>query len=268
MVEPAVTADGTPRQSAIPELNDPPIEEVVCGFVFEPVAELDTLEHGIYWQEVASRYPKKALMPALAEKWSVFQGVAPIRSWLIAEAEDFLLQIQADRFYVNWRRRSGNYPRFRDRGSEQGLCSRALHEFEAFSEFVGRRLNVPLVPKRIELHKQDVLSRPKHWSNWNDLAAMLPVLDSLSQISRDQRFGLNLRMEEKQDRDAVALQIVTRLQAEEPVAVQLDFQYSSILEQEEANIEAAFYAANERLNVMFAGLLAPSAWERFRGDGA
>jgi uncharacterized protein (TIGR04255 family) len=216
-------------------------------------------------KRVAGRYPKKQLQPALIEGFGFFPGVAPLRSWLIAEAEDFLIQIQADRFYMNWRRRDGRYPRFRDHGAAEGLCSRALKEFASFSDFVRDRLGATLVPTRVELQKQDVLERPRHWADWTDLATILPVVNTFAEIRRTERIGFNLRMVEKDELGATTLQIATRMDAEQPVAVQMDFQCSSPLAQGDANFQAAFHAANERLNSMFAGLLTATAWERFDG---
>ncbi len=250
--------------TAIPTLRDPPIEEVVCGLAFTPVAALDALEQGVYWGRVSDRFPKKQLQPALIEGFSLFQGVAPLRSWLISQEEDSLIQIQQDRFYMNWRRRGAAYPRFRDRGEAQGLCTRTLMEFDRFAEFVKERFAVVLEPTRVELQKQDLITRPKHWTDLSDLAEILPVVNTFADIRTSERVGLNLRMVESDELGITTIQIATRMDEEHRAdAVRLDFHCSYPLEGTEPR--AAFHAANARVNDMFKGLFSDDAWPRFGG---
>lgn len=254
-------------EKTIPHLREPPIEEVVCGVVFKPVPGLDAMVQGVYWDSVLGRFPNKQLQPVLLEGGgSMFvQGVAPLRSWLISKSEDFLIQIQQDRFYMNWRKRSAAYPRFRDRDDQEGLCTQALREFELFSKFIVKRLDTEIEVSRVELQKQDVLRRPKHWQDLADLATIFPVMDTFAGIHTTEHASLNLRMAESDKLGVTTLQIGTRVDAQRrPDAIQIDFHCSAPLA--DGGLEPAFHAANDRVNRMFLGLFAPAAWPRFGGS--
>jgi uncharacterized protein (TIGR04255 family) len=247
-----------------PELIEPPIEEVVCGVVFEPLEVLDALEQGVYWNSVVDRFPNKQIQPALLDTGSAWSlsTVLPTRSWLISDSEDLLIQVQQDRFYMNWRKREAEYPRFRDRDNSKGLCTRALEELDAFRAFVRDRHAVDIEPHRVELQKQDFLLRGKHWSDLRDLARLLPVVDTFASIQTTEQLGINLRMVENDDLGTTTLQIATRIdQAKRPDGVRLDFHCSSPLSSRP--LREAFEAANDRVNQMFFGLFAPDQWCRF-----
>ncbi len=251
----------------IPHLSDPPIEEVVCGVVFDPIAELDALEQGVYWNSVSDRFPNKQVQPVLldAGQGMFVQGVPPIRSWLISEDDDFLVQIQQDRFYMNWRKRGGAYPRFRDHGEDRGLCSRTLEEFERFKAFLANRFRISPEVKRIELQKQDLLLRPKHWSSLQDLSKILPVVGTFADVQTTEHAGFNLRMAEPDAPGHTTLQIATRMDPEgKPDAVRLDFHYGEEFTGED--IRGAFRSANTRLNRVFSRIFTSAAWPRFGAD--
>lgn len=267
MEAPSDGSEGEPLPE-IPQLTAPPIEEVVCGVVFAPVDELDALVQGVYWDSVSERFPRKQVQPILLDGGPavVVQTAASIRSWLISEDDDFLLQVQQDRFYMNWRRRGGKYPRFRDHDHERGLCSRALEEFGRFQRFVKERCGVFPEPVRIELQKQDLLIRNTHWSDLSDLASIMPVISTFAQVQTSERVGLHLMMAEPYGEGRTTLQIATRTDSNHvPDAVRLDFQCSAALE--DKSIEEAFRAANTRLNRVFARLFTAEAWPRFNQEG-
>lgn len=246
------------------ELAEPPIEEVVCGVVFAPLEFLDALEQGVYWNSVVDRFPKKQLQPPILDRDGFVppSAVLPMRSWLISEAEDLLIQIQHDRFYMNWRRRDAQYPRFRDRQDAQGLCTRALEELEHFRAFIRTRHAVDIEILRVELQKQDFLLRGKHWSDFRDLAQLLPVVDTFASIQTTDKLGINLRMVESDEPGTTTLQIATRMDQEQrSTGVRLDFQCVSPLQGR--SVREALEAANDRVNKMFFGLFAPNQWHRF-----
>jgi uncharacterized protein (TIGR04255 family) len=261
------TADAAPGEvGGLPELADPPIEEVVCGVVFAPLEALDALEQGVYWSSVAERFPKKQLQPPIFDDDSTALPAAtmPTRSWLIADAEDLLVQIQHDRFYMNWRKRDTEYPRFRDRPEGQGLCTRALGELDALREFIRTRHTIEVEVLRVELQKQDFLLRGKHWSDFRDLARLLPVVDTFASIQTTDKLGINLRMVESDEPGTTTLQIATRMDHDRrPTGVRLDFHCSAPLQGR--SLREAFELANHRINRMFFGLVAPDQLHRFGG---
>lgn len=264
---PSVLADDD--APGIPHLADPPIEEVVCGVVFPAIEALDALEQGVYWSSVADRFPDKQVQPVLLDggQGMFVQGVVPIRSWLISRGGDLLVQVQQDRFYMNWRRRDGAYPRFRDHGEAQGLCSLALAEFERFKGFLEERFGSSPEPVRIELQKQDLLLRSRHWNDLRDLSTIMPVVSTFADVQTTDRAGFNLRMVEPDSLGTTTLQIATRMDDQHRAdAVRLDFHCSVPFTG--GDLRSSFHAANDRINRVFTRLFTSEAWSRFGGrDG-
>src|SRR5690606_28107631 len=117
---------------------------------------------------------------------------------------------------------------------------------------------------RVELQKQDFLLRDKHWSDLQDLARLLPVVNTFASIQTTDKLGINLRMVESDEPGTTTLQIATRMdQDRRPTGVRLDFHCSAPLQGR--SLREAFEAANERINRMFFGLFAPDQWHRFGG---
>ncbi len=177
-------------------LADPPIVEVVCGFFFQPVRGLDPLVVGKYWAERKERrgFPKKQLHPPVTEQPGLFlgDGVGPLRTWLVSEGDEYVLQIQPDRFYFNWRNREGKYPHFNDYDDQKGVLSRGLTEYAEFAEFVKGVLHQEPGPTALELTKIDLLRPPKYWADYADLAKVVPMLGTLPKITDDPAVNLSL----------------------------------------------------------------------------
>ena len=126
--------------------DNPPIDEVVCGVHFAGV-KWSAVHFGLYYTELGGRYPHTEHRPPV----SLFEtgGSEGLQLELIAEPHlpllwyespefPFLLQVQKDAFFVNWRRQSGTfiYPHFHTReGGEQGVWDRFVSEWEAFRTF-------------------------------------------------------------------------------------------------------------------------------------
>ena len=106
-------------------------------------------------------------------------GVGPLRAWLVSTPDDYVLQIQPDRFYFNWRKREGAYPHFGDYEPTKGVLSRSLSELAELGDFTLGALGQKPKPTQLELAKIDFLVSPKHWSDHADLAKVLPVLGRL-----------------------------------------------------------------------------------------
>src|SRR5690349_21253827 len=89
-------------------LKNPPIVEVGCGIIFDPIENLDPVSIGSYWHSRRADFPDRQVMHAVgdATRIVVGPGVGPLRTWLISPTGNLVLQIQSDRFYLNWRRRA------------------------------------------------------------------------------------------------------------------------------------------------------------------
>jgi uncharacterized protein (TIGR04255 family) len=121
----------------LPEYDHPPVIEVAVGVEFLPVDELDIVAlvnlHNVW----SDHHPKIRLQPELpsASRFAsqlpvVFNtGVPPVRLWSLSDDENFLVQVQADRMVMNWRRISdAGYPHY----------ANIVEQFQArWSELVG-----------------------------------------------------------------------------------------------------------------------------------
>jgi uncharacterized protein (TIGR04255 family) len=181
-----------------PRLKDPPIIEVVCGFFFSPVAGLDPLVVGKYWAEKKDRdgYHERQLHPAVSDRpgISVSETPGPFRCWLIKDTDDYILQIQPDRFYFNWRKRKSGYPHFTDKDGSEGVLTKSLREFDEFRRFCETEsaIKQALKPLRFELAKIDLLLNPAHWKDYSDLTSVVPLLGKLPPITDEPSLNLSL----------------------------------------------------------------------------
>ncbi len=171
------------------ELTAPPITEVACGVIFSAVQGLDAVAAGRFQASRNDAYPTHEVHPLLFEGEELaLQAPFPTRVWLVSVDRSFILQIQANRFYLNWRATGGAYPRFNDHstpaGGERGVLTRFLKEFHDFSVFSQVDLRQQLAVHTIEVTKVDTLEEGRHWTGFEDLSQVLPVLGSCLSLLR------------------------------------------------------------------------------------
>lgn len=189
----------------MPHFKKPPIVEVVMGVFFEPIAALDAMLLGTYWSERKSDYPKRKLAPAVADRPGllVSAGVTPTRCWLESDDEQYLVQLQPDRFYFNWRRRHADYPRFGDYGGESGVCARGLREYEQFAGFCLREAEARPTVRRVELNKVDRV----RYADRDELAKLVPLTAHLAPLVRSADPELDLRIAERHEEVDLLVQL-------------------------------------------------------------
>lgn len=249
-----------PQPMSPEHLDRPPIVEVVCGVTFSPVAGLDPVSTGVYWSTRRERFPTYQLQPALSESEEVaFLPVPPLRVWLISADDQFILQVQADRLYLNWRKRAEQYPRFNDHGGREGLLTRTLSEFEALSEFCAGHLGGKPQPTGIELSKIDLLREGEHWTKFSDLAALLPWLDPVAGFSRTEDPKLQLRFQETRSSGTLTIVAAMGIEQTTPAAsrriLSLESRYSAKIGGNAVSIKSAFTEGNAELNRVFETLI-------------
>jgi uncharacterized protein (TIGR04255 family) len=249
-----------------PRLQSPPIVEVVCGFFFQPIGGLDPIMVGKYWSERKQHagYPKTQLHPPVADRAGVFfgDGVGPIRCWLIGEGDEYVLQIQPDRFYFNWRKRGGEYPHFNDYGGNTGVLTRSLLEFQEFSAFLRTSLGHAPKPSRLELAKIDLIGNPTHWSSYSDLRVVLPILGKLPSIGEEP--AVNLFFGGEHDGCHLQLSVTNAvLGSEMSAAVQIETRVTA--KDAGTEMRETFTKMNDLANKLFFETIAPDALGRFGG---
>lgn len=244
--------------AALEKLDRPPVNEVVGGLLFDPVPGLDPLVMGLFWQTVKDRYPSRQFQPALSDQPGiVFGGTAPIRVWLIAPTDDFLIQVQADRFYLNWRARGGTYPRCNDHDRDEGILSRLIHEFEHFRAFCSMELEHSVRVRKIEQAKIDLLLEGTHWHGFDDLTDAVPLLAALRDIRQSDEATVTVRFGEEREAGQLAVSIDTGFASTKagPVRMlKLETRLSRAVGAHD-ELREVFRVTNEELNAVFSSLI-------------
>lgn len=130
------------QQGKLPEFQNPPVIEVVCGIQFESLKALLAPHLGLLWEEFRGDYPTCEEVPPLAPAIEQFGDQGPIsieftdrpplpRVWFTHMKGTGIIQVQRDRFLHNWKRfrKDDEYPRYR---SVIDMFKDRLAKFEAF----------------------------------------------------------------------------------------------------------------------------------------
>ncbi|MBI3682245.1 MAG: TIGR04255 family protein [Acidobacteria bacterium] len=129
----------------LPEYDNPPVNEVVCGILFKSLDQLLAPYLGLLWERFKGDYPTCQEVPPIipiiesfeerrADQKPEFAEIPPRpRVWFVHSNGNGVIQVQRDRFLHNWRKlkQVDKYPRF-----EQvfGMFSSHLGTFRAFLE--------------------------------------------------------------------------------------------------------------------------------------
>ncbi len=108
--------------------DQPPVSEVICSVLFDPIEALLTPHIGLLWQRFQPDYPFCHEVPPVEPTIEVFNhqvaeprleltDIPPLpRVWFISSDETKVVQIQRDRLIHNWRKLSSDseYPRYKN----------------------------------------------------------------------------------------------------------------------------------------------------------
>jgi uncharacterized protein (TIGR04255 family) len=130
----------------LPKFDNPPVVETVYGVEFEPLESWQVPHFGLYWSRIQHKYQKCAVQPPLADRLEKFDGepqevkinisllAAPsVRCWFFDNEENWLLQVQNNRFISNWRRKPTSYPHYK------GFIERFETEWDRFRDFAEKQ---------------------------------------------------------------------------------------------------------------------------------
>lgn len=134
----------------LPSYDAPPVIEFVAGVQFEELTGWLTTHFGRFWAEVAADYPKTDDQPPILDVDAVeltLRLPPSRRVFLISADDNYLVQLQSNRFHCNWRRvrEADVYPRF-DR-----LFARFQDMWQKFLDFAKRTGLAAVVPRKYEL---------------------------------------------------------------------------------------------------------------------
>jgi uncharacterized protein (TIGR04255 family) len=131
----------------LPEFESPPVSEVALSVEFLPLPDWRGSHAGLYWSHIRKDYPRTDVRPPIPSQIEKFgEGLwqPPLlrieisnpdvtRSWFITEDRTRLVQIQRDRFIINWRKVHGSevYPRY-----DKEMRPRFEREWGHFKQFI------------------------------------------------------------------------------------------------------------------------------------
>jgi uncharacterized protein (TIGR04255 family) len=182
-----------PSLGPLPEFEKPPVSEVALSVEFLPLDKWRGPHSGIFWNEIASDYPETEVQPRLqsqierfgAERWQLQQlpfempDADAARFWFVGDPPTRLLQIQKDRFIVNWRKITGDeiYPRY-----IAEVRPRFEREWARFKKFVSGRGLGAITPTQCEVTYVNDIPRGE---GWDTFAEAIKLLSPWSGTSRE-----------------------------------------------------------------------------------
>lgn len=168
----------------------PPINEVVVGKTFEPIARFLVPHYGRFWELVQEDFPgcehaAPLIDPGAEPLIDRSNGSILPRVWFVSGDKTRLLQLQGDRFYCNWRQTDGTqaYARF------ETIYAAYQKYAELFRTFLLGQFNAELVTRRCDLTYINVFPKGRGWDDWGDLSGLfkdlrLPAVITAGRIVR------------------------------------------------------------------------------------
>ncbi|WP_119418875.1 TIGR04255 family protein [Desertibaculum subflavum] len=168
----------------LPQFDRPPVTEVAISVAFARLPRWRNPHAGLFWSRVADEYPDTETKPPIEnimerfgdDMW--FREAGPrseptdsdeSRAWFLARPDNYLIQVQSDRFVVNWRKRNPQnvYPRY-----TAEMRPRFLREWGRFKGFVAEQGLGALDLQQCEVtYVNDIL----RGDGWNTFAESLSL---------------------------------------------------------------------------------------------
>ncbi len=178
----------------------PPINEVACGLQFSGV-DWAEYQFGVFFSEVAAEYdlPPKT-QPALPSyplrQEIVFATKLPSpRTWYESSKTPFLIQVQSDRFLLNWREQKdrGPYPHFISGiPTSLGVYDKFKFEWDKYCKYCSKKdIGTPEIAFA-ELTYVDHFVQGEDWDCPADLAKLFNLLQPLQTKTNLEKIGIRL----------------------------------------------------------------------------
>jgi uncharacterized protein (TIGR04255 family) len=174
---------GPQPTTPLPEYDDPPVSEVVISVEFTPLANWRGPHAGLYWGRISKEYPRTEVHPPVASQIERFEeGYSPRQSmtfqmgdadstrvWFVANPAVRLIQIQRDRFIINWRKVQGDeiYPRY-----EKEMRPRFEREWGHFKKFIADENLGTIEIKQCEITYVNDIVKGQGWDEFPQALAL------------------------------------------------------------------------------------------------
>ena len=160
------------------EYKNPPVDEVVCGILFEPLKQFLVPHFGLLWDKFKKEYPRfrhvDPLMPVVESATGsrpdeVISEVPLPRIWFMHD-DGRIIQVQRDRFLHNWRKLkpSDEYPRYRI------VFKMFQDHFFTFQEFLSEYQLGEIIPKQYEMTYVNNIPQGEGWETAEDIQKVFP----------------------------------------------------------------------------------------------
>ena len=159
--------------------ENPPIDEIICSVIFEPITELRTGHLGILWQKFMPDFPvavDQNLTNPVPEDYYSNLDTPPLPRILFEHKdENELIQMQCNRFAHNWRRMQPDdiYPGY----------PIVIENFEKYLSclegFLSEKRLGDITPTHYEIIYIDNILEHEGWETITDLEKVFPNFISL-----------------------------------------------------------------------------------------
>jgi len=161
-------------QKKLPDYEKPPLAEVVMGVKFKPLPGIKVPHYGLFWEPIKKEFPSCQHAPVLGDLGELTEsevGSFPVpRLWLINKVGDYLIQLQKNHFFFNWRKRDNVYPRF------ERIAPQFYEHFRNFKTFCGKNNLGEIVPEHFELSYINHILINEGWSKIEEIGRLFPDL--------------------------------------------------------------------------------------------
>ncbi len=168
----------------LPEYENPPLTEVVCGITFQNLEQFIAPHFGLLWQQFQPDFPRVEEVPPLASSIEIFEGqtlqgklefsgIPPLpRELFVSEDENNVIQIQRDRFAHNWRKlhNENEYPRYAN------VIKSFQERFSVFENFI-KEAGMQITPLQYELTYVNQIPEGDLWNTVSDIKNIFPKFD-------------------------------------------------------------------------------------------
>jgi hypothetical protein len=164
----------------------PLVVELVLGAQFSPLTKLTAGHFGLFWKELGPDWVEPSDGPVLDDqfelfdrpRWATQAGIhlrlepvrLPGRFMVEHRSKDRLVQVQATRFHLNWRKRDDFYPSYKN------LIAEFETTFARFTTFAEQSGIGPVALNQWELTYIDSFPQGEYWQTPADWSRFLPGL--------------------------------------------------------------------------------------------
>lgn len=169
------------KKTMLPNYENPPVSEVVCGILFKPIARLLSPYIGLLWERYRPEYTscrEVAPLNPTIEKFDepdemvIEVGNIPLvpRIWFVSENNNAVVQVQRDRFLHNWRKvkPEDEYPRYH---KVFQLFRERLSTFQTFLE--ENELGI-IEPLQFEMTYVNPIPQGEAWEQLGEIGKVFP----------------------------------------------------------------------------------------------